>query len=113
MVGGAHDPGAVTLPDDRLLALVQADLLTTMGLSAAPRFLRIFRHPRGIPQYTVGHYLRLREVEDRLTAHPGLFACGNSYRGISVNACVEDAPKVAEAVLHHLTGREEPVPGAP
>ena len=32
----------------------------------------------------------------RLTEHPGLEVCGNSYRGISVNNCIEEAPEVAE-----------------
>ena len=106
MIGGAHDPEAVALPDDRLLEIVRGDLRATMGLDAAPRFVRIYRHPRGIPQYTLGHQDRLAAISRRLEAHPGLYACGNSYRGISVNACVEEAPKIAEAALASAARRE-------
>ncbi len=107
MVGGAHDPEAVTLPDDRLVDVVRADLKLTMGIEATPRFVRIFRHTRGIPQYTLGHGGRLAAIERRLAEHPGLLVCGNSYRGISLNACVEEAPKVAEAALASFGERSE------
>lgn len=99
MIGGAHDPEAVTLPDERLVDLVRLDLQATMGLAATPRFVRIYRHPRGIPQYDLGHQDRLEAIDSRLREHPGLFVSGNSYRGISVNACVEEAPKLAESAL--------------
>ncbi len=109
MVGGAHDPEAVALDDAALTDIVRKDLGETMGIDAAPRFVRIFRQPRGIPQYTLGHIGRLETIDRRLSAHPGLFACGNSYRGISVNACVDEAPRIADAALEAAVRRS---PGA-
>jgi protoporphyrinogen/coproporphyrinogen III oxidase len=99
MVGGAHDPEAVTFDDARLIEIVRRDLSRAMGIDAAPRFVRIFRQPRGIPQYTLGHMARLETIARRLAEHPGLLACGNSYRGISVNACVDEAPGIADAIV--------------
>ena len=105
MVGGAHDPEAAELPDEKLLGVVLADLGRAMGITVRPYFTRIERWPRGIPQYTLGHPQRLRAIEDRVSQYPGLFVCGNSYHGISVNACVEEAPRIAESVLEHLAKR--------
>lgn len=105
MIGGAHDPSALDLDDAALVAAVRADLERTMSIGVAPRFVRVFRHPRGIPQYTIGHPKRLETIAARLSRFPGLAVCGNSYRGISVNACVAEAPEVAEAVVTHLAGR--------
>jgi oxygen-dependent protoporphyrinogen oxidase len=99
MIGGARDPDAVGLSDKELLTAVRNDLRATMGIEKEPRFVRIFRHPRGIPQYTIGHPRRMRAIEARLAAHPGLHVSGNSYRGISVNACIAEAAGIAEAVL--------------
>lgn len=99
MVGGAHDPEAVELEDDALLRVVREDLRMIQGVDVPPAFVRIFRHPRGIPQYTLGHMGRLETIQKRLEAHPGLFVAGNSYHGISVNSCVEEAPGIAEAAL--------------
>jgi oxygen-dependent protoporphyrinogen oxidase len=99
MIGGAHDPQAVGLSDDALVEAVRADLFTTMGLAATPLLTRIFRHPGGIPQYTVGHLARLERIEARLGAHPGLCVAGNSYRGVAINSCIADAGPLADRIL--------------
>jgi oxygen-dependent protoporphyrinogen oxidase len=105
MVGGAHDPDATDLPDDRLIEIVRQDLRTAMGIEKPPCFVRVFRHPRGIPQYTLGHADRLERAARRLEAHPGISLAGNSYRGISVNNCADEAPRIAERTMAFLAGR--------
>ena len=59
MLGGAHDPEAITLDDVQAVAVARQDLQSAMGIGAKPSFTRVFRHPLGIPQYTVGHLERL------------------------------------------------------
>jgi oxygen-dependent protoporphyrinogen oxidase len=112
MIGGASDPEAVDLTDAALLDVVRHDLGRTMGLSLAPTFLHVIRHRRGIPQYTIGHEARLMQLENILAEHPGLFVAGNSYRGVAVNACVADAPRVAALVAEHLRARDRAAPFA-
>ena len=102
MIGGATDIGAVDLADTELITIVRADLERTMGLRIEPEMVHLIRHWRGIPQYTIGHQARLDRIEAALAAHPGLFLAGNSYRGVSINACIEDAPRVARRVADHL-----------
>lgn len=102
MIGGAHDPEAARLDEEALLAVVRGDLRTTMGLDVEPVFTRIFRHPLGIPQYTVGHLDRLARIERRLERHPGLYVAGNAYRGVAINACVAEAGPLAERILARL-----------
>jgi oxygen-dependent protoporphyrinogen oxidase len=102
MIGGACDRDAVTLDDRELVSIVRQDLGQTMGLACAPEFLRIVRHPRGIPQYVNGHLARVRRIEMLLQAHPGLFLAGNSYRGVSLNSCVSEAELIAEQVLRQV-----------
>jgi oxygen-dependent protoporphyrinogen oxidase len=102
MIGGALDPDAVALDDESLLDIVRTDLATTMGLGIAPEFVRIIRHRRGIPQYTVGHLDRMREIETRLQAYPGLWLAGNSYRGVAINACIAEADGIAAQVVDHV-----------
>jgi oxygen-dependent protoporphyrinogen oxidase len=102
MVGGATDPGAVELPDGELISTVTTDLERTMRLRQMPEFVHIIRHWHGIPQYTIGHAGRLERIEAALASHRGLFLAGNSYRGVSINACIEDARRVAGAAADHL-----------
>jgi oxygen-dependent protoporphyrinogen oxidase len=99
MLGGAHDPDVIALDDDVLLDHVRRDLRVTMGIHSAPEFVRVFRHPLGIPQYTVGHLDRLAAAEARLAGLPGLVLAGNSYRGVAINACIAEADGIAERAL--------------
>jgi protoporphyrinogen/coproporphyrinogen III oxidase len=101
MIGGATDPGAIALDDDGVLEVVRGDLRATMGIDVAPDLVRLFRHPGGIPQYTVGHLDRLARADARLSALPGVELAGNAYRGVAINACIADAIAVAERLLAH------------
>ena len=102
MIGGATDPDAIHMSDDELVHTVRADLERTMSLRIIPEFVRIIRHQRGIPQYTVGHPARLARIDAQLQGHPGLFLAGNSYRGVSINSCVAEAPGIAARIADHL-----------
>lgn len=99
MMGGACFPEYVKLSDDEVTARVKKDLKATMNIDAEPSFIRIFRHPQAIPQYTVGHGQRLEALDGRLKAYPGLILTGNSYRGIGLNDCVAAAQRAADEAL--------------
>lgn len=96
MIGGAHDPEAVSLDGDALLAIALRDLRVSMKIEAEPSVVRVFRHPLGIPQYTIGHPARLRVIDARVAENPGLALVGNSYRGIAVNSCVKEAAELGD-----------------
>ncbi len=107
ILGGATDQGILDLDDDSLLEIVRADTRTTLGIDATPVKSWIFRHPRGIAQYNLGHRARVAEV-DRLSRElPGLAFVGASYRGVALNRCVRDAYTVAPRVLERY-GVEAP-----
>jgi hypothetical protein len=53
----------------------------------------------------------LERIAAGVGRHPGLWVSGNSYRGISVNACVEEAPEIAEAALEFLAGQSNAAAG--
>jgi len=102
MIGGARDPDAVSLCDAELRRIVGNDLKRTMNVSAVPEFVRVTRHTRGIPQYVRGHHARMQRINVLLQANHGLFLAGNSFRGVSINACIADAPAVADAALRAI-----------
>jgi len=99
MVGGARAPQLAELPDDQLLDRVRADLKDITGLAVEPEFARIFRHEKAIPQYLVGHAARLEGIDRLLEKQPGLVLTGNAFKGVSLNDCVVNAWKTAEALL--------------
>jgi protoporphyrinogen oxidase len=44
----------------------------------------------------------MRRIDMLLQVHQGLFLAGNSYRGVSLNACVAEAEQIAERVLRQI-----------
>lgn len=105
MMGGACFPEYINLSDEEVTRRVREDLKTIMGIKEAPEFVRIFRHEKAIPQYTVGHAKRLQALAERAQAHPGLFLTGNSYRGIGLNDCVAAAIRAADETITYLQAR--------
>jgi oxygen-dependent protoporphyrinogen oxidase len=105
MMGGATNPGAIDLAESAVKDRVMTDLKEIMGISAAPDFVRIFRHEKAIPQYTVGHSQRLLALAARHAANPGLFLTGNAFYGVGLNDCVHAANQVAGQVTDFLKER--------
>jgi len=102
MMGGACFPQYIKLSDAEVEQRVRFDLEKTMGITAAPSFIRIFRHEKAIPQYTAGHGKRLEALTELVGRQPGLVLTGNSYRGIGLNDCVAAAHRGAEEALAQL-----------
>jgi oxygen-dependent protoporphyrinogen oxidase len=108
LCGGWNRSEILDWPDDRLLGAVRAELGRVLGVSGEPVFHHVVRWDRAIPQYLVGHLDRLAWIEQRLSAHPGLFLGGSAYRGVAINDCIEQAGllagRVAQAVSGQLSG---------
>ncbi len=97
-VGGAGREAALERSDQELVALVRADLQHVMGVTEEPVLTRVFRWPRAMPQYLVGHLERLAVIEERLTRLPGVFLAGAAYRGVGIPDCIRDGLSAAERV---------------
>ncbi|MFQ5601351.1 MAG: protoporphyrinogen oxidase [Candidatus Krumholzibacteriia bacterium] len=103
MIGGARDPEAVDETDEKLIDRVLITFANLLGLHATPDMTHVVRHPRGIPQYPVGHAQTLARIDERLAKHPGLHLAGNSYRGIAMNSCIKEAESLAERLAREAT----------
>ena len=97
--GGTGDPGVLQESDEAITAIATEELQEIAGIRARPRFTRIFRWPRSMAQYTVGHPQRVAEIEARLASIPGLHLAGNAYRGIGIPDCIRTGKLAAERIL--------------
>jgi oxygen-dependent protoporphyrinogen oxidase len=97
-LGGMDDGGILSESDDAIIETVVSELHQIVGFSAAPAFSRIFRWPRSMAQYTVGHPGRLAEIEARAAAIPGFRLAGNAYTGIGIPDCVRMGKQAAESI---------------
>jgi oxygen-dependent protoporphyrinogen oxidase len=98
-LGGMDDAGVLDESDEAIVAAVTAELQEIAGFTATPRFSRIFRWPRSMAQYPVGHQKRMAELESRVAAIPGLHLAGNAYQGIGIPDCIRMGRTAAEKIL--------------
>jgi protoporphyrinogen/coproporphyrinogen III oxidase len=97
-LGGMDDGAILTESDDAIVATVMDELHEIAGFRAAPAFSRIFRWPRSMAQYTVGHPARLAEIEARASAIPGFQLAGNAYTGIGIPDCIRMGKQASESI---------------
>jgi oxygen-dependent protoporphyrinogen oxidase len=97
-LGGVGGDATLTETDDAVLAAVRDELREIAAITAEPLFSRVYRWPRSMAQYTVGHSERIRELEARLRSIPGLFVAGNAYHGIGVPDCIRMGKEAAEQI---------------
>ncbi len=88
--------------DDDLVALALNELKTTLGYTATPRQQWIFRWPRSMPQYTLGHVERLQQIEAKLSEHPNFLLAGAAYRGVGIPDCIQGGEEAARGVINYF-----------
>jgi oxygen-dependent protoporphyrinogen oxidase len=87
--------------DAEMQAIAERELRELFGIEARPRFTMVHRWPQSMPQYTIGHMERMKQVT-RFSREAGLHLAGNAYRGIGVSDCVRDGQAAAAAVIAQL-----------
>ena len=98
-VGGALNEAVLELDDAPLVMRARAELREALGITAAPALARVFRWPKAMPQYHVGHLARVETIERRAGALPGLDLAGGAYRGVGIADCVRSGEAAAERAL--------------
>jgi oxygen-dependent protoporphyrinogen oxidase len=103
-VGGRRNPDLATAGDAEIRGAVQEELARLLGAGADPMWSEVTRWPRAIPQYTMGHLLRIAKVEEAERSIPGLYFCANYRGGVSIGDCVKAGHATAERLAGHLGG---------
>lgn len=98
-VGGALQAGLFEQDDAVMERSVRRELADLLGVEGPPLFSRIYRHPRSMPQYLVGHRQRVSRIEEGLGEFPGIELAGSAYHGVGVADCVRSGEAVAERLL--------------
>ncbi|PSR36523.1 MAG: protoporphyrinogen oxidase [Sulfobacillus thermosulfidooxidans] len=94
---GRATENILTLSDDELLNLYYDEIKKTMGISHAAEYQRVFRIPKGMPQYIVGHLDRMQQLHQYLQAWPQLFLLGAFEGGVGMPDRVHQALVMAQA----------------
>ena len=116
-VGGAGRADLVERDDAGIVRIAAEELAEIAGITAKPLFARVYRWPRSMPRYTVGHLDRVAAIDRLAGAYPGLYLIGSSLRGIGIGDCVksglEAAAKLSEAVSNASSFFQIPQEEAP
>ncbi len=102
-VGGAHRQELVANGDQEMLAMVREELKTIMNISNPPQKSWIYRWPKGMPQYIMGHLERLAAIDKITNDHQGLFLAGAAYRGIGIPDCINNGRQTADRAWENLS----------
>jgi oxygen-dependent protoporphyrinogen oxidase len=114
MIGGARDPEGPMLSETKTVDVAHTELDRILGgIDGPPVETRLYRHPKGIPQYVQGHLARLDVLGRELASTPGLSLAGNAYRGIGVNDCVRESQSLAARLCAQAAPAPEPVAADP
>ncbi|MFI0450343.1 protoporphyrinogen oxidase [Actinomadura sp. 6N118] len=107
--GGIGEDDLLQRDDADLVALAAGELAEATGAADDPVATRVTRWHDALPQYTVGHTDRIKQIRAQIADHPGLALCGSAYDGVGIGMCMNAARKAADQVLAHLgtiqTGR--------
>lgn len=98
LYGGFNDPEAIKLTDDELLEHISREVDPLLHITGEPKFVKVFRHEKGIPQYLLNHGEILDSLDAAENRHEGLALAGNAYRGVSLNECVLSAHRAIERI---------------
>lgn len=91
-----------SLSEDDCASIVHAENAQILGITAPPLDRVVWKEPRALPQYNVGHARRVAEISVILDTTPSLHVIGNFLRGRSIGDCVELAEAVARNVHSQL-----------
>ncbi|MGH7952859.1 MAG: protoporphyrinogen oxidase [Limisphaerales bacterium] len=97
-VGGERQPELASLPPEKLMELVRADLRVLLGAKGDTTFSHCAFFPKAIPQYNVG-YGKFKNLLNEMEANAtGLFFAGHYRDGVSLGDSIASGCNAAERV---------------
>ena len=97
-IGGSIAEQVFASTDEEIAVIVRTELESILGIRAAPLFIRVYKWPKAMAQYTVGHTARVSRIRALLAGLPGLALAGNAYSGIGVPDCVRSGTEAVEKI---------------
>jgi oxygen-dependent protoporphyrinogen oxidase len=98
-LGGMKNEALLTEPDEVLVETARREFKEILGITAEPEYVQVSRWKRAMAQYAVGHQERVRRINERVAALPGLKLAGNAYDGIGIPDCIRLGRKAAQDLV--------------
>lgn len=101
-MGGSRDPEILDQTEEQITDIVRRELREVLNIDATPKFIRVFKWHKAMPQYGVGHLLRIARLEMHMQRFPSLHLSGNAYHGIGIPDCVRAGRAAADAIMRRM-----------
>lgn len=101
-LGGATQAALFDLDDEAIRTIVKAELYDLLGARGEPLLIKVGRHPRAMPQYTLGHLDRVQTLRRLALRHPRLILTGNAFDGVGIPDVIRAAEAAADTTLAAL-----------
>ena len=99
--GESHDD--LMNASERVLAqTVEAENAKILGITGTPIDHAVWKYPRALPQYTIGHAQRVQAIAAALHEFPGLYLAGNYLNGRSIGDCAASGFQAADTLHSHM-----------
>ncbi|MEG3859611.1 protoporphyrinogen oxidase [Microcoleus sp. herbarium12] len=107
-IGGATDSGIGDLDSEQIVREVHRDLsrILLKPEAAQPKVLAVNVWKRAIPQYNLGYFDRLQQIDRGLKSLPGLYLCSNYVGGVALGDCVRRGFERASSVSEYLQNQQ-------
>ena len=100
--GGATNPEIISEPEDQIAKIIQSENEHILKIVGSPITSAVWKYPRALPQYNLGHGHIVETIRDAERQLPGIFFAGNYLEGPAIGKCVENGLQTAEAVKNYL-----------
>jgi protoporphyrinogen/coproporphyrinogen III oxidase len=100
--GGATNPEIADEPEGEIAKIIQSENEHILKIIGSPVTSAVWKYPRALPQYNLGHGHVVEAIRDAERKLPGIFFAGNYLEGPSVGKCVENGFRTADAVQNYL-----------
>jgi oxygen-dependent protoporphyrinogen oxidase len=108
-LGGATQPEMFDRDDEAIGTITRAELHDLLGARGEPLLIEVGRHPRAMPQYTLGHLERVEAIRRYSQRHSRLILAGNAFEGVGIPDCIRAAEAAAASTISALA---DPAAGA-
>ena len=100
--GGATNPEIAAESEEEIAKIIQSENEHILKIIGSPVTSAVWKYPRALPQYNLGHGHMVEAIRDAERQLPGIFFAGNYLEGPAIGKCVENGFRTADAVQNYL-----------
>ncbi|MFZ0522130.1 MAG: protoporphyrinogen oxidase [Candidatus Acidiferrales bacterium] len=100
--GGSTNPAILERDDAAIAEIIEGEMGAVLRIDGPPAERCVWKYPRALPQFNLGHARRITSIREALAELPGMYLAGNYLQGRSLGDCAELGSRTADLVKRHF-----------